>query len=920
MSKRAFVILILGFAVFAAFVGLRLLSVIYTDYLWFSSLGFHDVFITIIRTKTLAFFAFGSVFALICGISIVAARRYGQPTRIMALEVIIDGDVPIPPDHSLRQRYAWVGIVALLSFFMGVAGTSAWSVVLKYANPTSFDLADPIFGHDIAFYAFSLPLYNFLQGWLISAIIVTGIASIVSYHQDRAVRYDDKRWITTPHVRVHVSILAAILALLLAWGYWLKKYELLYSFRKEAFFGAGYTDLNIQIWAYYLMLFGLVVLAGLLFYNVRVRTWKIPGFGAAGYLGAIIVVSWCIPIIFELVVVRPNEFDREKPYIQHAINYTRKAYRLDKIEEVPFPGESDLTADDIADNQATIQSIPLWDRRPLMDTYSQIQEIRSYYKFRSVDVDRYDIDGTYRQVMLAARELARNPRDLPGDTWVNRHLVYTHGYGLVMSPANEIAAEGLPGFLLKDIPPVTSNGIEVARPELYYGEDMRDYIIVRTNTPEFDYPKGDENIYTNYQGHGGVLLDGFLKRLLFAIRFVDPFILFTDAITPQSRIVFDRHIGTRFGEDAPRRFDKIAPFLRFDNDPYLAVVEGRLLWIQDAYTISNMFPYSMPYGRPYVREMNYIRNSVKVVLDAYNGSVTFYAWDTSDPLLKTYMAIFPHLFKSADEISPALRAHLRYPIDLFDIQAALYNTYHMTTPIVFYNREDVWEIPTEYYGTVDRPIRMRPYYVMARLPGEDREEYILMLPATPSNKPNMIGWIFARCDGENYGRLVVYKLPKEKLIYGPMLIEQRINQDTDISREITLWDQRGSDVIRGNLLVIPIRNSFIYVEPLYLRASQHGMPELKRVLAIHGDRLAMGEDLNDALNRVFAKKTGTRVRDTEILPEGLKALARQAYRQFEEAQKQLRAGAFSDYGQSVEALRQTLRRMYESEEQNRRDE
>ena len=528
-------------------------------------------------------------------------------------------------------------------------------------------------------------------------------------------------------------------------------------------------------------------------------------------------------------------------------------------------------------------------------------------------MDRYRIDGTYRQVMLAARELARNPRDLPGDTWVNRHLVYTHGYGLVMSPANEIAAEGLPGFLLKDIPPVTSNGIEVVRPELYYGEDMRDYIIVRTNTPEFDYPKGDENIYTNYQGRGGVLLDGFLKRLLFSIRFVDPFILFTDAITPQSRIVFDRHIGTRFGEDAPRRFDKIAPFLRFDNDPYLAVVEGRLLWIQDAYTISNMFPYSMPYGRPYVREMNYIRNSVKVVLDAYNGSVTFYAWDTSDPLLKTYMAIFPHLFKSADEIGPALRAHLRYPIDLFDIQAALYNTYHMTTPIVFYNREDVWEIPTEYYGTVDRPIRMHPYYVMARLPGEDREEYILMLPATPSNKPNMIGWIFARCDGENYGRLVVYKLPKEKLIYGPMLIEQRINQDTDISREITLWDQRGSDVIRGNLLVIPIRNSFIYVEPLYLRASQHGMPELKRVLAVHGDRLAMGEDLNDALNRVFSITKGVPVRDTEDLPEDLKILARQAYQQFETAQKHLQAGAFSDYGQSVEALRQTLRRMNENE-------
>ncbi len=911
MPKRTLIILILGFAVFAAFIGLRLLAVVYTDYLWFSELGFRDTYVTVIRTKTLVLFAFGSAFALICGLSIAAARHYGQPTRIMALEVVIDGDVSTPPDHSRRQRYAWIGIVALLSFFMGVASTAAWPVVLKYAHPSAFGLADPIFGYDLAFYVFSLPLYNFLQGWFIAAILVTGIFTTVSYHRDRAIRYDDKRWITTPHVRAHISVLAAALGLLLAWGYWLKEYELLYSFRKEAFFGAGYTDLNIQILAYRVMLVGLIVLAGLLIYNTRLRTWKIPGFGAAAYLGALIVASWFIPIVFELVVVRANEFDREAPYIQHAINYTRKAYALDKIEEVPFPGESDLTARDIENNQATIQSIPLWDRRPLMDTYSQIQEIRSYYKFRSVDVDRYRIDGDYRQVMLAARELARNPRDLPGDTWVNRHLVYTHGYGLVMSPANEIAAEGLPGFLLKDIPPAASAGLAVARPELYYGEDMRDYVLVQTNTPEFDYPKGDENIYTTYKGRGGVPMGGFLTRLAFALRFADPFILFTDAITPQSRMMFDRHIGTRFGENAPRRFDKIAPFLHFDSDPYLVLVEGRLVWIQDAYTISNMFPYSMPYGRPYVREMNYIRNSVKVVLDAYHGSVSFYAWDTSDPLLKTYMAIFPDLFKSADEISPALRAHLRYPIDLFDIQASLYNTYHMTSPIVFYNREDVWEIPTEYYGTMDRPIRMHPYYVMARLPGEEREEYILMLPATPSNKPNMIGWIFARCDGENYGQLTVYKLPKEKLIYGPMLIEQRINQDTDISREITLWDQRGSDVIRGNLLVIPIRNSFIYVEPLYLRASQNGMPELKRVLAIHGDRLAMGEDLNDALDRVFAKIKALPA--SENLPEDLEALARQAYRQFETAQKHLRSGAFSDYGQSIDALRQTLRRMNEDE-------
>lgn len=919
MSKQTLAIFGLIGAIGLGFVGLRLLSVVYTDLLWFTELGYRETFVTMTLTKSVSFFVFAALFAIFAGANLYFARKQGQPTRVMAFEVVVDGAPDLPPNHNLRQRLAWTSIIAVLSLFMGVVGASAWMTFLKFNNPTTFAIQDPIYGLDIAYYMFNLPLYTFLQGWGITAVVFTAIVVAVSYHQDRAIRNDDDQWITIPEVRAHISVLAGFLALFLAWGYWLKEYELLYSFRKDAFFGAGYTDLNAQLWAYRLMLLLLLASAGALFYNTRIRTWQIPQYGAIGYGVSLLLISWLLPMVYEEFHVKPNEFEREEPYIQHAIDFTRKAYGLDLIKEVDFPGNADLSTQDIDNNQLTIQSIPLWDRRPLMDTYSQLQEIRSYYSFRSVDVDRYTINNTYQQVMLAAREYAKDPRDLQGDTWVNRHLVYTHGYGMVMSPANEIAAEGLPGFLIKDIPPTSSAELSITRPEIYYGESMRNYVIVDTNTPEFDYPKGDENVYTTYKGTGGVPVGGFWGRLIFALRFGDPYLLFTGALNENSRIMFDRHIGQNFGDEGPRRLEKIAPFLQFDSDPYLVLHQGRLLWIQDAYTVSNMYPYSFPYGRPYVREMNYIRNSVKVVLDAYNGDVTFYAWDETDPLLKTFIDIFPNLFQPKTSIPEGLLKHMRYPIDLFDTQAELYNTYHMTSANVFYNREDVWETPTEFYGTMDRPIPMSPYYVMVRLPEENKEEYILMLPATPSGRPNMIGWVFARCDHPNYGELVVYKLPKEKLIYGPMLIERRINQDTEVSREITLWDQRGSDVIRGNLLVIPIENSFIYVEPLYLRASQSGMPELKRVLVIHGEKLAMGINLEDALDKLFAgipvKPKLAQPQQPIEVPVTLQQLAKNAFEHFEKAQTHLKNGAFANYGHSVDSLRQILEEMTQKERQ-----
>jgi uncharacterized membrane protein (UPF0182 family) len=916
MSKRTVGLIIVGSCIALGFIGIRLFAVVYTDLLWFDTLGFRQTFVTMTLTKTACLITFGLCFALFASINLYIARKLGLSTRIMAFEVIVDGTPEMPTNHSLRQRLAWSAAIVLVSLFMGALGASSWLTYLKFINPTSFAHTDPIYGIDIGFYVFTLPLYTFLHAWAIAGVIFTTLIVAVSYHQDRAIRFDDD-WITIPEVRAHISVMAAFLALLLGWGYWLKEYELLYSFRKDAFFGAGYTDLNAQFLAYRFMLLLLVAIAGLLIYNTRLKTWTIPQYGALAYGTCLILISWLLPMVYEEFKVKPNEFEREETYIQHGIDYTRRAYGLDRIQEVDFPGDTDLTKQDIENNQLTIQSIPLWDRRPLMATYSQLQGIRSYYSFNNVDVDRYNINGTYQQVMLAGREYARDPGELQGDTWVNNHLVYTHGYGLVMSPANEILGEGLPGFLIKDIPPTSRAKLVVDRPEIYYGESMRNYIVVNTNTPEFDYPKGDENVYTTYQGKGGVPVGGFWKRFIFALRFGDPYLLFTSALKPDSRLIFDRHIGQHIGEDSPRRFDKIAPFLNYDSDPYLALVNGRLLWIQDAYTATNMYPYAFPFGRPYVRDMNYVRNSVKVVLDAYDGTVTYYAWDEEDPLIRTYMDIFPGLIKPKNTIPEALIKHLRYPLDLFDIQAELYNTYHMTSANVFYNREDVWETPTEFYGTMDRPIEMSPYYTMVRLPEESKEEYILMLPATPSGRANMIGWVFARCDAPNYGELVVYKLPKEKLIYGPMLVERRINQDTEVSREITLWDQRGSDVIRGNLLVIPIENSFIYVEPLYLRASQSGMPELKRVLVLHGEKLAMGLDLQDALEKVFKdlppKTQLSTPQSPTAVPQTLQMLAKQAFKQFETAQKHLKDGAFSQYGQAVDSLHQTLKRMNQKE-------
>lgn len=875
---------------------------VYTDYLWFETLGYGATFKTIALARFGSFLCFGFLFLAIATPNLVLARRFGQRTREMPLEVLVGDEMP--PSGLLRfqrQRVAWAAVLLATATVMGIGGTAAWTAVLKFFNPTAFGINDPIFANDISFYIFRLPLLSFVYFWLIATLLLTAVLVAVSYNRDRSILHEDETWQTTPFVRAHFSGIGAAIALILGFGYWIKRYELLYSFRKSAFFGAGYTDVSVQLLAYRLMILLSLGLAGLLIYNLRFKGWRYPRNGAIAYFGSLLAFSWIVPMVFEQLAVRPNELRLETPYIENCIRYTRMAYGLDRIKEHDFPATDGIQERDLAENEATVNSIPLWDRRPLMDTYGQLQEIRSYYNFPGVDVDRYAIDDEYRQVMLAAREFSVEQLALQGETWVNRHLVYTHGYGVVMSPANEIASDGLPSFFIKDIPPVSPH-FDITRPEIYYGEDMRDYVIVGSKTQEFDYPRGDANVYTTYEGRGGVRIVGFLKRLAFALRFADPLLLVTNDLTEDSRILFDRHIGVRFGETEPRRFSKLAPFLQFDSDPYLVVADGRLYWMQDAYTISNMYPYAEPYGRPYVRELNYIRNTVKVVMDAYDGTVHLYVWDEQDPIIQTYLSLFPELFKDADEMPETLRAHVRYPSDLFRAQAELYNSYHMTSPQVFYNREDVWEPATEVYGIGERTREVTPYYIVIRLPDSESEEFVLMQPVTPRGKDNMIAWLLARIDGPEYGRLIVYKMPKEKLIYGPMLIERRIDQDTDVSREITLWSQRGSDVIRGNLLVVPIGRSFVYVEPLYLQATQSGMPELKRVLAVNGEKVAMAENLADALAEALdgAAPVSLPPEKEEVVDlRYLSALAMEAYR---EAMSKLREGNFAAYGDRVKDL------------------
>jgi len=622
---------------------------------------------------------------------------------------------------------------------------------------------------------------------------------------------------------------------------------------------------------------------------------------AVGLLVAIHVTAmWSYPTFQQWFDVVPNELEREMPYLEHNIKATRFAFGLADVDVQEFPAGGSLTPEAVRGARGTIDNVRLWDWRALRPTYQEIQGLRTYYRFNGVDIDRYHVGGEYRQVSLAVRELEQTLLQEKSRTWVNLHLLYTHGYGLCMSPVNAVTGSGMPELWMRDIPPQATVPVAVPNPAVYFGESTHNYVFVRTAQEEFDYPLKDENVYTRYKGRAGVAVDSWARRFLFAYYFGDWYVLLTDSFTPETRVLWARQIRARVQRLA-------APFLQLDQDPYPVISDGRLVWIIDAYTRTARFPYSAPAGSARPRT-NYIRNAVKVAVDAYDGTVTFYVADPKDAMVQAARNIFPALFRDLSEMPESLRAHLRYPIDLLDIQADQYLAYHMIDPRVFYNREDMWQRPSEQYGS--QTLAVKAYYIIMTLPGETEPEYLLMLPFTPRGKDNMVGWMAGRCDGRQYGKLLVYQFPKDRLVLGPRQIEANIDKNDAISQQITLWGQKGSRVIRGNLLVIPIRDSVLYVEPLYLDSEQTRFPELKRVIVASKDRVAMRETLDEALAAVFGAAPPPQepaVRPTE--PPAPSAGARQAHELFEKAQEQLRQGDWAGYGNTMDQLGRLLRDM-----------
>ena len=901
-------------AIVAALIALGRVSGIVVDWAWFASIGYVDVFWTAFATKAAVFVAVFTVSGLLIWLNGMLALRLASRHRLQlpaafdrsfstarALQGPRTGLAEPAPQSILRLLILAAALVLALFVAMGEMGS--WDLVLRFIYQAPYGQNDPLFDKDIGFYLFSLPLYVAFKNWLLLNLLLSSLLAGGVYFVHGDIDFGRQTWRMLPAAIAHGSALLGIYFAVKAWSYALDRYHLLYN-DNGVVVGAGYTDVHVELPVLWLLIGLSAGAAVVAWVNVRVRTFSLVIVATALVFGSSFVLAELVPGLFQRFYVKPSELQLEAPYIQRNIAFTREAYNLQQITVKPFPAEQGLTFQSLQDNRGTIDNIRLWDWQPLMDTYAQLQEIRTYYRFLDVDLDRYQIDGSYQQVTLAARELAPSLLSANAQTWVNLHLLFTHGNGVVMSPVTQKSTEGLPNFYLRDIPPVASGGPAISEPRIYFGQGAGSYVIVRGSTPEFDYPKGKDNVYTTYSGADGVPIGSAAWRSLFAWYFDDVNILLSSYITGESKILLHRNI-----ED---RVQTIAPFLRLDHDPYVVVSDGRLYWMQDAYTISNWFPYAQPQANG----TDYIRNSVKVVIDAYNGTATFYVTDAADPIIATYRRIFPTLFKPLAAMPADLQKHIRYPEDLFHIQALQYRAYHMDAPEVFYNREDLWQLPREP-AAPDRMnpadvARMAPYYMMMRLPGEQRTEFFLMLPMVPSQRENMIAWLAARCDPPDYGKLVVYEFPKDKLVYGPFQIEARINQNTEISQQISLWNQMGSRVIRGNLLVVPIENSILYVTPLYLRAESGQLPELKRVIAAYGDRVVMEDTLPEALAALFKEAVPVAVQPAK---PGASAVgpaderARAALGHYDQAIDRLKAGDWTGFGRELDALRPLLEQL-----------
>jgi len=891
--------------------------VYYTDWLWFQELGYQGVFLRTLNAQAVVFtstFVFAFLFLFVN--LTVARRALSRPQFVLGTTE--DGRPIVVESQMLANLLLPAALV--VSIALGFGASSNWLEWLSALNAVPFGDKDVLFGRDVAFYVFLMPVLDLVrQQALVLVVLALGASGFLYLLSGNVVmepRYGVAFWPRlnlASTARLHLSLLLAFLFALMAWGTWLElPRTLITGAATNVVFGASYTDVYARVPFLRVSLVVMSLASLLSFWQAFApQRWLLPL-----AIGAYVVVSTVGGLYASFVqrfVVTPNEQTTEQPYILNNIAATRKAYALDRVEERPLSGDAALSAEDIIANAGTIENVRLWDHQPLLQTFGQLQEIRPYYDFVNVDNDRYTLDGKYRQVMLSLREM--NTETLSNRSWVNERLTFTHGYGLTLGPVNEVTSVGQPVLFVKDLPPKTTVDLRIDEPSIYYGERSSDYALVKTLQPEFHYPRGEDNVTSTYEGTGGVKLGGLFRRLLFAIRFGATNIVVTTQLTDESRIMFHRQIGDRVRT--------IAPFLQYDADPYPVVADGRLFWIQDAYTTSTNYPYATPFG---ARGINYLRNSVKIVIDAYHGSTAFYLAEPEDPIALTIAKIFPGLLRPLSEMPANLRSHVRYPEEIFRVQAAAFATFHMTNPQVFYNKEDQWQVPV--IDSEGNATPMQPYYTIMRLPGEKDTEFIQMLPFTPRLKDNLAAWMVARSDGEHYGRLLVFQFPKQKVVFGPRQIVARINQDQVISPQITLWNQQGSQVIQGTLLVIPIEESLLYVRPLYLRSAGGRIPELKRVIVAYQDQIVMAETLNKGLVQIFGRSVATALSpdmreatEADLVPVAgepevpiststdLAVLAAQANQIFERAITAQRAGDWALYGEEMKKLGEVLAQM-----------
>jgi uncharacterized membrane protein (UPF0182 family) len=906
----------------------------YVDWLWFGEVGLHTVFWRRIVTGVIVGVVFAVVFFGIVYGNVEIARRLAPKYRPVEGVDVVE---PVNEKAVRQVRQLGLALSILVAVIVGFSTASSWLTFSQALNAVPFGINDPIFNHDLSFYIFALPAWQYAYWVLFASLIVALVASVAAHlllggvqvetrpvpaanlspQEQDPVKMARSAALQVAGVRIdpgavaHISALVGALFILAGAGYLLKAWNLLYS-TSGVVFGAGYTDIHVRLPLIRALMVLAFLLGGALIYNaVRGRRKLWPPLAIGVWIAALIVLLAIVPAIWQALTVNPNQLTKETPYIANDIAATRAAYALTTISETPYSLEGDLSAAKLQINNVTISNVRLWDPEILLTSYGQLQELRPYYEFGSVSVDRYPVNGVYTQTMLAPRELRVSGLPAQAQTWVNQHITYTHGFGVTVSAVNQVASGGSPDFLVQDVPLKWSTpSLAVTEPRIYYGRSGTDYLLVKTTDQEFDYPGANGDVYTTYTGSGGIPVGSFVNKLAFMVRYGSLKFFTTSSITSDSRVIIRNKITERLAA--------AAPFLKFDGNPYMVIADGRLYWIADAYTTTDRYPYSQPDGT-----LNYIRNSVKVVIDAYNGTMSFYVFDSSDPLIQTYEKIFPGMFRPRAEMPASLSSHVRYPEDFFMSQARMFATYHVTDPAVFYSKGNQWEIPSNV--SITQGVPMSPYYMIMRLPGQTHEEFVLILPYVPNSRSNMIAWLGAQSDPPDYGKAVSFEFPSSLSVYGPAQVEAAINQDPAISAQRTLWGQQGSTVVFGNLLTVPIADSLLYVQPLYLQSSETKLPQIQRIIVFYRSpsatpnlpsgqqqNVVMAQTLDEALAQIFGGAgtqpgTGTTPPpSTGPTNPAVAQLIAQATAKYADAQAALRAGDLATFAQRIQELGKIL--------------